>query len=433
MTKSKIVIIGSGSHFTPGLIADLIRTPELSGSTVALVDTDPERLELSYWISQRMVNKSGADLILERTTDRQQALPGADFVITTIAVGGPEAWRKDLDIPRRYGIFQTVGDTIGPGGISRAFRVIPVILEICRDMAELCPNAWLINYANPMTCNCRAVCRETKIKAMGLCHGIFGTTRALAEILGVPASDLSVQAAGINHLTWITELNLRGKDAYPLLRKKLAKSDATQSPVSRQLFETFGLYPSPGDRHVSEFFPHFLGPESNGGAAYNLLPYMIPVKDPGGGKARAKYRAQAEGSEPIDEFLDKESGEKAVAIMAAIIADRGEPHVVNIPNHGAIDDLPDWAVVEIHAQVGARGLQAIPAGSLPQGITDWLQARVAEQELTVEAAVSGDKEVALQAFRTDPLCTPLSDSMLKKMMAELLEAQADYLPQFPPK
>jgi len=445
MAKPKIVIIGAGSTvFTPGLIADLTRSESLRDAEVVLVDIDPRAVEVMVKLARRLADQKGVALRVEGTTDRRQALPGADFVTTTIAVGGARAWERDLRIPERYGIYQTVGDSVGPGGVSRALRHVPELVAIARDMEELCPQAWLLNYTNPLSVNVRAVRKATSIRCVGLCHGVLHTRRAIAQDLGVPPDELHLVAAGVNHLSWVLDMRYRGEDVYPrfrhLVTQRLREPErwASRDPygglqrVSATLMEVYGLYPSPGDRHVAEFFPYFLRVEG-GQLAYGLQPGLDLTNDilAGKGSLWDHLRAEAEGTAPIDPSLLDEAreGERAVSIMEAILRDRPQHELaVNVPNEGLIPNLPPEGIVEVPGVVSGYGVRGVAVGELPEGIAAVLSARIHQQELTVDAALTGDRELALQAMLADPLVRDVEAA--RAMLDELLEAQADYLPQF---
>ncbi|HYH11438.1 MAG TPA: hypothetical protein VD789_03705, partial [Thermomicrobiales bacterium] len=210
---TKIVIIGAGStEFTPGLLADLVSSPHLNDAEVALVDIDPWAVETMVGLAQRLSGERGANLRILGTTDRREALPGADFVTTTIAVGGSRGWEADVRIPERYGVYQTVGDSVGPGGVFRALRHVPEIVAVARDMEELCPDAWLFNYTNPMSAIVRGVQKATSTRCVGLCHGVLHTRQVLSRDLGVPPHDLNVVFAGVNHLCWLLDVRHQGRD-----------------------------------------------------------------------------------------------------------------------------------------------------------------------------------------------------------------------------
>lgn len=226
----KMVLIGAGSAvFTRGLVADLIQSNEPDGWQLGLVDIDPEALETAYGLSRRMIESRQGEMVgavtLQASTDRRAVLPGADVVVTTIGVGGRRAWEADVLIPRRYGIYQPVGDTAMPGGISRAMRMIPALIDVAGDVGELCPDALFFNYSNPMTANCWAVRRATGMPMIGLCHGTFHVVRELAEFCGAPPDQVNALFAGLNHLTWIFDLRWRGRDLWPAARERLRRDE----------------------------------------------------------------------------------------------------------------------------------------------------------------------------------------------------------------
>lgn len=420
---SKIVIIGAGSIvFSRKLIADIILTRELGGSTIALCDIDPESLDLITKLAHRLVIESEADIRVESSTDRTAVLPGADFVIQTIAVGGKEAWEKDLNIPMNYGIIQTVGDTVGPGGISRAFRILPVVVDICHDMEELCPEALLINYSNPNSCVCNAVHQYSDIQVIGLYHGLKGTQIELASLLGMPVSETKVLAAGINHFNWILKFIVQGQDGLEMLRSKFKyEGIPANMRISAKLFEIFGAYPAPSDRHVAEFLPYFLNSESN---------YDLEIMEAYGQSPEhwAEMKEHLEVEMPVNFYL-RHSDEQAADLIAAM--QKNDDQVfdsVNMPNYGLVTNLPEGAILEVPAIVGTFGIRGICLGDIPHGIATMLSSRIYQQHLTVEAAISGDRPMALQAMLLDPLVPSIE--IAEALLDDLLEAHSDYLPQF---
>lgn len=445
MKDVKIVIIGAGSTvFTPGLIADLVNSAHLNDATVWLVDVDPLAVEVMTRLAHRIARERGVTLQVEGTTDRRQALPGATFVTTTIAVGGAKAWEHDVRIPERYGVYQTVGDSVGPGGLFRALRHVPEVVAIAQDMEALCPDAWLFNYCNPLSVNVRGVQKATQIRCVGLCHGILHTRHLIARDLGVPARELNVVAAGVNHLCWLLDIRHQGHDVYPELRKKL--TDELHEPsgkygedaydgfqeVSTLLMDIYGFYPSPGDRHVAEFFPHFLK-QSGDQLAYGLQSGLDLTNDilAGKGTLWSRLRAEADGTAPLNQHLFEETreGERVVSIMEAILLDRTILELaVNVRNDGLIASLPAEAIVEVPGVINGSGVRGIGVGALPQAITNVLRARIDQQELLVDAALTGSRQLALQALLADPLVHDLQDA--EAMLDDALEVHAAYLPQF---
>lgn len=425
-------MIGAGSAgFTPPLVADLVSSPRFAGSMLILVDTQPERLALMEQVARQLARQKGAGLTVASTTDRIAALEGADFVLATFAVGGLSSWRQDIELPRRYGIEQTTGDTVGPGGLARALRHVPVLLGVARDMVARCPDAWLINLTNPMSVLCRSVTRETPIKTVGLCHGILNTSRFLAGYLGCRPTDLRVRAAGINHLTWITDLRgAEGQDFYPELLRTMAADIRPSMPVSAALLDLYGYYPSPGDIHVDEFYRLFLRREPDGSLAHGLHLNAFYADESRRLREFDTLEAQATGKVSVDALLGRAlEGERIVQVMDALSGGGAdlEP-AVNIPNKGCLPGLPPEAIVEIPALVDADQIAGLQTKALPPAITATLAFWVGQQELTVDAAVHGDPRAALQVLAADPQMRSLEDA--RALLRDLLDAQAPHLPQF---
>jgi len=422
MDTTTFVLVGAGSTvFTPGLLRDLAQSPLSDGFDVRLVDLDGEAAETMALLGTRIASEAGSRMTVSAHTDRREALPGARFVVTTIAVGSAAGWHADLEVPARYGVRQTVGDSVGPGGVLRALRHVPELVAIARDVAELAPAAWLVNYSNPLTANVRAITAETGLKAVGLCHGTMHTLSKLTADLGYRPGELKAVFAGLNHLCWLLDLRHDTEDAYPLLRKFVAEhaggidapstsEEGVHLPVSADLMRTFGRYPAPGDRHVAEFFGGYLRAADGSPVDEANLPWGLQ----GGRDATMRYigqkddlwenlHAQADGKAPLPR-TDNQEAERLVAIAEAIVT--GKDHVelaVNLPNEGKIPNLPSTAVVEVPAVVGAAGIIGLGVGALPDGIAAVLAARAQQQEITVRAALTGDRSLALQALVLDPL------------------------------
>jgi alpha-galactosidase len=440
----KIVIIGAGSTvFTPGLIADLTGSTLFADATVALVDINPRSAETMARYAERVARERGVGLRVEYATDRREVLSGADFVTVTIAVGGARAWERDVRIPEAHGVYQTVGDSVGPGGVFRALRHVPELVAIARDMEELCPDAWLFNYTNPLTALVRAVHKSSSIKCAGLCHGVLHTRAAIAHDLGLTPADLSLTAAGINHLAWVLDLRHAGQDVYPRYRELVRSWLASAPPpsedpyegfqeVSARLMELYGFYPSPGDRHVAEFFPFFLR-QTGDGLGYGLQSGLNMTNDILASRDERWDRIadQAEGRAELDRALFDEAreGERVVSIMEAIVTDHPLLELaVNVRNDGLIPNLPEEAVVEVPGMIDGRGVHGIAVGSLPEGIAGILAARAGQQELTVDAALEVDRTLAMQALLADPLVPSVETATA--MLDEALETHALHLPLF---
>jgi len=263
----KIVLIGAGSHvFAKNLITDILSYPELRNCTISLVDINKEALDLTTAFAKKLIDQHKLETKLESTTDRRTVLEGANYVIVSIRVGGLDATRMDIEIPAKYGVKQGIGDTIGPGGVFYALKHIPVLLDICHDIEDLCPDALLINYTNPMAMLCWAMNDYSKVKNVGLCHSVQGTARELAKYLGAPLEELSYWVAGINHMAWFLELKWRGKDAYPILREKFKDPKVYSRPdahwagadiVRVEIFKAFGYFNTESSQHMSEYVPYF--------------------------------------------------------------------------------------------------------------------------------------------------------------------------------
>ena len=442
---SRIVIVGGGSYtWGPLFVRDLLATPELHGSTIVLHDRNARALELVRALGRKAMAASGLPFSLEATLDLDQALTGADFVILTITTGGLEAMRHDLDIAARYGVFHSVGDTVGPGGLARALRNIPVMVNLAHRMEELCPNAWLLNYTNPMTTLCRAVTRETRIRTIGLCHEFLGVRKRLAKHFGVNAEEIQARVGGINHLAWILDLKVRGRDAWPELCAwaqqtlesplDLSKSDPFEdhNRVKARLFQVFGALPAAGDRHVAEFFPYFLTDAAERGRAYGVLLTSVDYRQRMRDEDRALLENLLKDDVDMKPFLSKTSGEAANKIISAVesAGASGGRYVgiMNLPNRGQISNLPEGAVVETFGVVDHTGAHGLALGDLPPGVHAVVDRHVANQELIVEAALTGSRELALQALINDPMVRELDTA--EPMLNELLEAHRAYLPQF---
>jgi len=427
MAKVKITIVGGGSYaWTPTIVRDIVVTRELEGSTICLHDIDPEALKLTARAARRCVRQAQAKFKVQTTLSRHDALRGADYCILTISTGGLEAMRHDLEIPYKYGIRQPVGDTVGPGGLARALRNIPVVVGIARDMERLCPDAWLLNYTNPMTTLTRAVTKVTSVKTIGLCHELYGTIRSIRRWLDLaPEVPIEAKVGGINHLPWVLDLSVDGEDGMEMLRKFVRKNGTSASGVKLELFKVYGALPAAGDRHVCEWFPYFLTKESNWGAKFGVE--LTTIEERYGWLKSARQRTQdlARGKEPFDL---KPSQEAASRLIAGLATGTHAVDIMNLPNRGQLPDLPRDAVVETMGTAGSMGAQGFAVGPLPRGIAGHLKKLVEMQELVVESALTGDRKMALEALLMDPLVKEYSSA--KRMLDQMLRATREFLPQF---
>jgi len=443
--KERIVLIGAGSAmFTRGLVADVLRRGWRCD--IALVDVDPEALATAEQLTGKMIQAKGAAIGLSASVDRRDVLGGATVVICTIGVGGRRAWEKDVFIPRKYGIYQPVGDSVMPGGTSRALRMIPPMVAVAEDVLDLCPQALLFNYGNPMAPVCRAVRKATGAPLVGLCHGVVDTARFLERLLGGKAGEFSHQAVGMNHLTWFTHVKLAGADAMGRLREiaaeRLAEKvaelpDASPDgvhPFSWQLLLQFGAFPAPMDRHVIEFFPGMFAREGGYyGKTAGVDAYSFEKTIELGDNTYAQMQADARSPDPLgDDFFDAHAGEheQAVDIIDSIRTDGGRTYSANLPNTGQAPNLPPEAIVESPAVAGSAGLLPVAMDPLPAGLVGTLATRLAWVETIVEAALEGSRTKFVQALILDGAVDSIETATA--LADELLAAHAEYLPQFQP-
>lgn len=446
MTAPKIVIVGGGSYsWGPLFVRDLLIAEGLPDARIVLHDVDAQALATVGALAQDMVRRLGRGCV-ELQDDPEAALHAADFVILTITTGGLEAMRHDVEIPERYGVRQSVGDTVGPGGLLRALRNIPVVVDLAQRMERLCPHAWLLNYTNPMTTLCRAVAKTSAIRTIGLCHEWLGVRRQLAAYFEVGADDFVARIAGINHLPWLLDLHVGGEDFMPRLHSLAAEvlaargqapgltEENTRSTIDRgmvkaRLLQLYGALPVAGDRHVAEFFPFFLTAAADWGKAWGIDRTPIAERCQWRAEARAEIAQLREDQTALDAFLARSSREAAGPIITALWTRGRYDGIMNLPNCGQIADLPPDAVVETLGVIEDGAARGQPVGELPPALAGILRRHITNQELTVAAALSGSRELARQALLGDPLCPPDVDAAAR-MLDEMLAANRQYLPQF---
>lgn len=432
----KITFIGAGSAvFTKRLLGDILHHPELRESEFWLLDIDPDRLDIVEPLARRMVEAVGGAATLHATQDRRAALDGARYVIALIQVGGLAAYELDVEIPRRYGIDQCVGDTLGPGGVFRALRTIPVLLNICRDMERLCPDALLLNYVNPMAMNCWAISLASRIKAVGLCHSVQATARLLARFIGAPLHEVTYWVAGINHLAWFLRFEWKGQDAYPLIWEAMKHPDhyaggeeveAYEGGRARfELMRHFGYFVTESSHHLSEYVPYF---RRHPGLLATLIPRRWDYLDVCRHRWQAAYeqlRREGTGESPI---VIERSEEYAADILVAL--ETNTPHRINanVPNTGLITNLPDGCCVEVPCLVDAMGHHPCFVGDLPPQCAALNRTNINVQQLAVQAAVTGDRRLAAQAIMLDPLtASTLTLEQIEQMTEEMFAAEKEYL------
>jgi len=425
---TRIAFVGAGSvEFTKDLLGDLLSFPELTDATIALHDIDRERLDAAEAMARWTASALGAPATIEAHLDRRAALAGCDHVINMIQVGGHAATLIDFDVPRRFGLRQTIGDTLGIGGIFRALRTIPVMQGIARDMFELCPDAWLLNYTNPMAMLCWSVYAGTPIKrVVGLCHSVQWTTRGLAELVGVPYEEVEYLGAGVNHQAWILQFRHQGRDLYPLLDEAIERDPELRRRVRVEMYRRLGYFPTESSEHSAEYLPWFMRSDEM------IERFRVPVdeyvrrSEENLREYEAMRRTLAEGGS----FEIERSLEYASLIIHSIAT--GEPRVIygNVPNHGLISNLPLGACVEVPCLVDGNGVQPTAVGSLPPQLAALNRTFLNVCELTVRAALEGDRAHVVHAALLDPNASAtLSPEQIEQMVDALVEAHGDALPE----
>ncbi len=456
MDRQKIVLVGAGSaSFTRGLVADLILSEDLGPWELGLVDTGPEALETAEGLTRRMIEARGVDIPVQASTDRKEVLAGADVVVMTVGVGGRPSWEADVQVPRQHGVYQPVGDTVMAGGISRAMRMIPALVDIARDVKDLCPDALFFNYSNPMTANCWAIREAVGIPVTGLCHGTFNVVNQLADLIGAPRNEVSATFAGLNHLTFIYDLRWTGRDAWPLVRARLAQErgeaidtsrlgqtfpemgapsesfKASDNPFSWSVFEAYGAYPAVNDRHVTEFFPERFPKGDYHGKTLGVDVYSVEATTSGGDERYAAMRAQALGEQPLDEGVFRRSvgeHEQLLSIIDSIRGDAQRVYAANIPNLRAVPNLPEDAPVEIPCVASSGGMRPIQLNDFPDTLAAIITRKLTATRLTVQAALDGDRNLFTEALLADGC---ISDrAAADRLRDDLLEAQKEHLPNF---
>jgi alpha-galactosidase len=435
---TKITFIGAGSTvFAKNLLGDILSFPELAESTISLMDIDPERLRTSEIVAHRVAEFFDARPKIEATLDRRRALDGADYAISMFQVGGYKpSTVVDFEIPKKHGLRQTIGDTLGIGGIMRGLRSIPVFLEICREMEELCQDVTFLQYVNPMAMNTWAIHRASKIKTVGLCHSVQGTAEALAEDIGVPYQEINYICAGINHMAFYLRFEHNGEDLYPRIRQALeAKSYGRRyrdlaDHVRYEVFRRTGYFVTESSEHFSEYVPWFIKRDRPDLIEKYGIPLDEYLKRCELQIARWEAdRAAFEGGE-LDEGFER-SQEYGSLIIHSM--ETGIPRVVygNVPNHGLIDNLPGGCCVEVPCLVDKNGLQPTRIGMMPPHLAALQQTNINVQSLVVEAALTGKREHIYHAAMLDPhTAAELSLDEIWSLVDELLEAHGEMMPAY---
>ena len=431
---ARIAMIGAGSLvFAKTLMMDLLATPGLEDSTLVLMNRTEPKLRRIEAFAKDVVKENNLPATIEATLDRREALAGADFVVNMIQVGGVDAFQWDYEIPLKYGVDQCIGDTIGPGGIFRALRSIPVLMDMAQDMLELCPEATMLNYVNPMSMCCYALGMVEGLKFVGLCHGVQTTLDLIAGYSEVPKEEIDFLCAGTNHMGWFLELHHKGRDLYPDLRAKFELPEYyVNEKVRGEVFRHFGYFMTESTGHLSEYVPWF---RKNRKA----LDLYCDMPDFGGASgAYYKYsRMIADKFAAVDPLareskqLQPRSAEYCSHIIEAIALDKPFRFNGNVRNDGYITNLPWGSCVEVPVYADRMGLHPLTVGDLPPQCAAMNMSNVQVHGLAVEAALTGNAEMAAQAVAMDPLTSAVCTLYeAREMTREMLKAEAEWLPQF---
>jgi alpha-galactosidase len=455
----RITIVGGGStHWTPKLLVDFANTPSLVDADVVLMDIDGDALKPMLDVAAHIARRRDIPLTVRATTDLDDASEGADVVIAALTIGGFASMRYDIEIPARYGVRQPVGDSVGPGGISRALRSVPVVLDIARTVARRSPDALFVNVSNPLTALCRAVTRETELRAVGLCNELVGLQFVISLLFDADLRAIDPQVGGVNHMPLCTGLRIGEQDAFALLDELLADPERLAQPVwmsppegmhyrkvspgpdwtradvvagnrlKLELWRRFGVLPGASDTHVAEFFPGFVTPSSDFGREWAVHHYGM-----------AGHRADKEVDDAsVAELLGNDeipawpSGELVAALLDGLFSGNDQTLPMNLPNTGQVTSLPPGVVVECMGVASAGGVRARDCVEVPGYLGEQLRRVVASQELTVDAALSGSRRTVLGAMLSDPMAGRLPYEDVVEMTDELLVATSDWLPAFSP-
>jgi alpha-galactosidase len=430
---TKITFLGAGSTvFAQNLLGDILGFPELADATISLHDINGERLRTSEIVAHRVAETLGAHPTIDATTDRRRALDGADYSIAMFQVAGYKPGTvTDFEIPKKYGLRQTIADTLGIGGIMRGLRTIPVMLDMCRDMEQLCPNVTFLNYVNPMAMLCWAASRATPIKTVGLCHSVQGTAEQLAHDIGVPIEEINYICAGINHMAFYLRFERDGQDLYPLIRRVIEQNRVPDwNRVRYELFKRVGYFVTESSEHFSEYVPWFIKRDRP-----DLIEkFNVPLDE-----YIRRCEVQIAEWEELRVTLENDSSplevERSQEYGSLIIhsIETGQPRIVygNVPNRGLIDNLPQGCCVEVPCLVDRNGIQPTKIGTLPPHLAAMMQTNINVQSLTVEAALTGKREHIYHAAMLDPhTAAELDLEQIWSLVDDLIAAHGGWLPRY---
>jgi alpha-galactosidase len=424
----RIAFLGAGSVvFTRDLLADVLRLPELAGSHVALHDIDPERLATAEATAHRVAAQVGAAPEVSVHADRRKCLDGADFVINIVQVGGIDATRTDFAVPARFGLRQTIADTIGIGGIFRHLRTSAFLDALATDMAELCPDAWLLNYTNPMAMNVQYLAmRAPQLKVVGLCHSVHWTVVGLCELVDVPFEEVTFTSAGVNHQAWVLRWEHRGRDLYPELDRRIAADPQLRRRVRVDMYRRLGFYPTETSEHSSEYVPWYLRHDAEVERLRIDVGTYVGISEDNLAEYAATRAALAAGAE-----LDlPETPEYAPQVIHSIVT--GQPRVIvgNVANTGMITNLPAGAAVEVPCVVDGTGVRPVHVGDLPPQCAALNRAFLGPVDLAARAALLGDPRLVRQAAMLDPqTAAALTVDEIWRLCDALTEAHGELIPE----
>ena len=427
---AKIVIIGAGSGFGGRLSIDILSRPPLQDSTIALCDINADALRAVSDYVRRAIEGNNLPARLEASTDRCELLQGADFVVTSVSVGGAAYWGRpyeyDMHIPARYGVDQAVGDTIGPGGVFRFLRTAPVQLEFCRDIERICPDALILNHTNPMAMLTWLHSVATGVRNVGLCHSVQGTTWQMAGWAGIPLEEVTCHVAGINHQAWFLSFRHKDRDAYPLVREAFEKDEELRAKesVRYEIMKQFGYFVTESTRHLSEYMPYFRR-TAELRERFGLATRKVSLR---GGPRREwmKDTGVDEDDSPVPQLV--QSREYTSAIIEAGVTDVPASFNGNVMNDGLVTNLPAGCCVEVPCLADGEGVHPCHVGELPHQLAALNRSNIAVQDLAVQAALNRDREAAFHAVALDPLTAAvLPLDKIREMFEEMWEAQKDLL------
>ena len=457
---AKVVFIGAGSTvFAKNLMGDILSYPEMAGDAhFVLHDIDPERLRTSEVVAHKIADALGVSPVIEAKLDRREALADADYAISMIQVGGYKpSTVVDFEVPKKYGLRQTIADTLGIGGIMRGLRTIPVLLDMCHDMEDLCPDVTFLQYVNPMAMNCWAISRASSIKTVGLCHSVQGTAHQLAHDIGVPYEEIDYVCGGINHMAFYLKFEHKGQDLYPAIRRVIEEGRIPDWNIVRyKIFEKFGYFVTESSEHFAEYTPWFIKRDRPDLVEQFNVPldeYITRCERQIAGWHMLRDKFEDENFRFFTEDdadhapTDGSDDDEARAIRRLLTVKRsleygsqiiysmetGKPQVIygNVPNHGIIDNLPQGCCVEVPCLVDANGIQPTRVGTLPPQLSAMMQTNINVQSLTVEAALTGNRDYVYHAAYLDPhTAAELDLDQITNLVDDLIEAHGEYLPQF---